>query len=397
MRHTVENCDQLHIGLAGPFDLCLAEPLLIGPGPSTRGYAASLTVNLAADLLRRGHIVTVFTESTDRRDVGVFTGQNLKVHVVPMRRHLRWLDLFRSERRELLRVMADSGVHLVHAHWTYEFALAALKLNRPVVVTAHDWAPEILRFHRDPYRLARLLMQRSVLRHAKHLTTVSPYLQERLTRLSSSEIKVIPNPVRVSEWRPRSQSHPVGVIGSVLNGFTRLKNAKALLEGFALFRESNKDAELRMVGDGFERGGPAQRWAESRGFADAVTFLGPIRAADVPSFMRSLDVFVSPSREESFGMTLLEAMIEGTPVVAGANSGAVPWVLDFGEAGELVNVLDPASIADGIERSLQLDQSSRRTRREYVRENFSLERVGDLYEATYRSALTDFRLTSRES
>ena len=86
-------------------------------------------------------------------------------------------------------------------------------------------------------------------------------------------------------------------------------------------------------------------------------------------------------------MTLLEALIEGTPVVGGLNSGAVPWVLDFGEAGELVNVLDPASIADGIGRSLRLDESSRRARREYVQANFSLERVGELHEANYRYIL----------
>lgn len=387
MQQAVEEAGQLRIGLAGPFDLFLAEKLLAGPSPSTSGYAAGLTVDLAAELLRRGHVVTVFTESTDSRDVGTFTGPNLTVHVVPMRVRLRWLDLFRSERRELLRVMRDSDVDLIHAHWTYEFALAALEQDRPVVVTAHDWAPEILRYHRDLYRVARLVMQRLVLRRAKHMTAVSPYLQERLSRLSLNEIEVIPNAVTVSDWRTRAQSNSPVVIGSVLNGFTRLKNATSLLEAFALFRKNIEAAELWMVGHDFEPGGPAQRWAVSRGLADAVNFLGAVDAADIPVFMRSLDVFVSPSREESFGMTLLEALIEGTPVVGGLNSGAVPWVLDFGEAGELVNVLDPASIADGIGRSLRLDESSRRARREYVQANFSLERVGELHEANYRYIL----------
>ena len=249
-------CGPLRIGLAGPFDLSLAGQLLGGQLPSTKGYAASLTVDLARELLRRGHFVTVFTESEDPRDIGTFSGPNLEVRVVPMRVHLRWLDLFRLERRELFRAMTESDVDLVHAHWTYEFALSALKLNRPVVVTAHDWAPAILRFHRDPYRVARLVMQRMVLRRAEHLTTVSPYLQEQFTRSSSCDVDVIPNPIRLSEWKARTQRLRPPVVGSALNGFTKRKNAKPLLKGFALFKERNFGAELLMAGDGFEPGGP---------------------------------------------------------------------------------------------------------------------------------------------
>jgi glycosyltransferase involved in cell wall biosynthesis len=287
--------------------------------------------------------------------------------------------------------MTESDVNLVHAHWTYEFALSALKLNRPVVVTAHDWAPAILRFHRDPYRVARLVMQRMVLRRAEYVTTVSPYLQQQLAQLSSRDVDVIPNPVRLPEWKPRTQRHRPAVVGSALNGFTRRKNAESLLEGFALFRESHDGAELLMAGDGFEPGGPANRWAKSRGLAEAVTFLGPLPAVEIPEFMCSLDVFVSPSLEESFGMTLIEAIIEGTPVVGGSASGSVPWVLNFGEAGELVNVQDAESIAGGIARSLDMDESTRKARRDYVRQNFSLGHVVDQYEVKYCSVLAAWR------
>ena len=126
-----------------------------------------------------------------------------------------------------------------------------------------------------------------------------------------------------------------------------------------------------------------------------MTFLGPIPAVEIPEFMCSLDVFVSPSLEESFGMTLIEAIMQGTPVVGGSASGAVPWVLNFGEAGELVNVQDPASIAWGITRSLDVDESTRKARYDYVHENFSLGHVVDRYEAKYCSVLAAWKRPAR--
>ncbi len=63
-------------------------------------------------------------------------------------------------------------------------------------------------------------------------------------------------------------------------------------------------------------------------------------------------MFVHVSLEESFGVSVVEAMVAEVPVVAGAHSGAVPWVLDNGDAGVLVDIRSPADIADGIGRLL---------------------------------------------
>jgi glycosyltransferase involved in cell wall biosynthesis len=57
---------------------------------------------------------------------------------------------------------------------------------------------------------------------------------------------------------------------------------------------------------------------------------------------------VAPTLEESFGMTVLEAMARSVPVVGGHSSGAVPWLLDFGRAGELTDVRRPERIADTV-------------------------------------------------
>lgn len=62
----------------------------------------------------------------------------------------------------------------------------------------------------------------------------------------------------------------------------------------------------------------------------------------------NFDILLHPSREESFGMTLIEAMAKGLPVVAGKDSGAVLWILYNGINGVLIDVNSPIGIAEGI-------------------------------------------------
>jgi glycosyltransferase involved in cell wall biosynthesis len=62
------------------------------------------------------------------------------------------------------------------------------------------------------------------------------------------------------------------------------------------------------------------------------------------------DAFVHPTLEESFGSSILEAMSQRLPVIAGEDSGAVPWILDDGRVGMLVDVTSPESLCSGMER-----------------------------------------------
>ena len=81
--------------------------------------------------------------------------------------------------------------------------------------------------------------------------------------------------------------------------------------------------------------------------AKRVTFTGPISHKDVAKYYANADVYVSPSLYESFGMAIIEAMAAGVPVVA-ARGGAVPDVVSDGRTGILVDVADPAGIANAV-------------------------------------------------
>jgi glycosyltransferase involved in cell wall biosynthesis len=382
--------EPLTIGVAGPVDLVRLSGLLKTYDPATKGLGSPLITDLVLSLLGRGHRVRVFTLSTNRGDLGDYVGDGLSLHVRRYRERGRWLDGFRAERRLLASAMGRYECDVIHAHWTYELALAALASDTPSLVTVHDWGPEVLRHHRHPYRVVRLLMQAQVLRKAPFLTANSPYIAEKIEKWYQRAVPIVPNGIVVRDQLPRAHGGELRTIGSVNNGFGKLKNVTVLLEAFAQLRHNCPGAMLRLVGSDYQPGGPAHEWAQERALDVGVEFVGPIPSSEVPAFMQSIDVLVHPSLEESFGMTLLEAIIQGTPVIAGEQSGAVPWVLGYGDAGTLVDVSDPDAICQAILDLLgdpaELDDLRHRAL-DHTREQFSLDRVVDQYEQLYCDVL----------
>lgn len=241
----------------------------------------------------------------------------------------------------------------MNAHWSYEFAWAALDSQRPTLVTVRDHAWAILRYSPDAYRVMRLLMNAIVLRRARCLTANSAYLRERLPQRLQSSTVVIPNFYVESEWsawqRPVAKTR---TILTVANGFARRKNVHAALRAFALVRLRHPDMEYRLIGDDMGPGETAARFAEAEGLHAGVTFVGRQPYERTIEEIRRAMILLHPALEESFGMTILEAMVVGTTVVAGQNSGNVPFLLGSGAAGFVCDVRDPPAIAGAVQGAL---------------------------------------------
>lgn len=376
----------MHLAVAGPMDLRLLSPALAGPPISRPGYAFPLTSQLVLAYMEAGHRVTAITTDRAVRLPEFRSGPSLDLHILPMRARARHLgrDFMRSERRLVEGAIRSAQPDAVHAHWTYEFALAAQRSGSPHVITVHDWAPAVLAAQRDAYRAMRLLMQARTLSRSSQLTAVSPYIVEKVARYGRGPVSLIPNAVpEVWLAPPREQAAEVRTIGALNVGFTPRKNVTTLLAAFSLLRSEGlaRDTILKLAGTDFEPEGAAHRWAVAAGFDANVEFVGPVFGDGVRDYLDSLDVFVHPALEESFGMVLLEAGARGIPVVAGANSGAVPWVI--GPGGWLVDVKSATSLARGVSDALRADAAERGKRaatlRHRIEQEFLLSGVRDMY------------------
>ena len=124
------------------------------------------------------------------------------------------------------------------------------------------------------------------------------------------------------------------------------------------------------------------------GLAGKVRLLGYV--SDLVPLLAALDLYVSPSRAEAFGLATVEAMACGACVVATATDGTREIVSD-GETGRVVPVGDVDALADAMAELLRDDEARRRLAgrgRASARERFSLERMVEATEAVYREALS---------
>jgi len=99
--------------------------------------------------------------------------------------------------------------------------------------------------------------------------------------------------------------------------------------------------------------------AEDLGVADRLHFLGPVAHADLAAHFAAADVVAVPSRTETFGLTALEALATGTPVVATA-AGGLSELIDHGVDGLLVAERDPAVFAANLAAVLDDPRLARR-------------------------------------
>ena len=240
---------------------------------------------------------------------------------------------------------AARDADLVHAHWL-PVGWVAARTERPFVVTLHG--TDVALAQRLP-KLARLVLTR-----ARLVIAVSRAVADAAREHGAAEVCVIPNGVDVS-----AQIGEEAVPPHVLYA-GRLSKEKGVLE----LVQATRGLPLVVAGDGPLRG----RIPGARGF---------VPRDELEELLAGAAVVACPSRREGFGVTCLEAMAHGKPVVASAVGGLLDLVVD-GETGLLVPPRDPAALRRALERLLSDPELRRRlgaAARERARERFSWDGV----------------------
>jgi glycosyltransferase involved in cell wall biosynthesis len=366
-------------------------------GRDERGIAPGMggnpaTTPLIMELVRRGHVVTLFTLSDDLQEEAFYDWGSLRVFVGPNR---RFRYLYCPQIAYLKRVIRADAPRFVHANWTYEFAIGALASGVPTVTTIHDQPWNILRyFYKNISVYVRLLMAYLVAFKGTYFTAVSAEAARHFRRwlFPRAPIQVIPN--FTGDWifdlgrAGVSRSDRPFTFATVLQGWSRLKNGECALRAFQLVRQSFPGARLIMIGRDYETGGVAHSWATLQGLAQGVTFCGLMQyGAHLRFVMQEADVVVHPSLNESLSLAVAQFTALKKPVIAGKQTPGMHWLLDEGRVGLLVDVREPKEVAAAMEQ-LAGDPGLRKTLAdaafEHAWNNFRADIVVPQYEALYK-------------
>ena len=279
---------------------------------------------------------------------------------------------------------------VTHAHLGMPTGWAAHKVgDKPLVITEHQSTlGEVLAngAARSAYAEA--------LESADAFICVSDVVRDQLVDAfgndAMAKVEVIPNVVDLTDIPFAERSRPEFSSWIYVGGLMPNKGIDVLLEVFERYRlRHDGGATLTLVGEGTMRPW-VQNFVASKGLADAVLLEGAVSHIRLGEYLRRADVMVHMSPYETFGISCLEAIGAGIPVVALRNGGAESTWGDL--ETECGLILDreshPKEIADRID---QLRRNSAgidsRAGREMVESRFSPEIVGSALMEIYARCL----------
>jgi L-malate glycosyltransferase len=289
------------------------------------------------------------------------------------------------------------GLDVLHVHYAIPHATSAWIAKQMlgpehglrIITTLHGTDITLVGQERSFEEITRFSIVRS-----DGLTAVSRYLKEETVShfgVPPERIAVIPNFIDTATYdrnrypcRKRFLASPGDKLVMHISNFRPVKRVRDVVRIFERIRRQIP-SRLVFVGDGPERGAAAEE-AEALGLGDGVLFLG--KQDSVAELLACADLFLLPSESESFGLSALEAMASGVPVIA-TRAGGLPEVVEDGVGGMLAEVGDVESMATaGVEllRDAEVWLRASQAARDAA-EGFRVERIVPMYEELYEQVL----------
>src|SRR5437899_913168 len=218
---------------------------------------------------------------------------------------------------------------------------AGWRLRLPVVATSHTWFDRSL-----AYWCFRPLLQPRLDRVAARIAVSQPVVQA-MSKYFRADWEIIPNGVNVEYFHPNSrrplESQRRGPRLLFLGRLDPRNGLDTILAAMPRILERDPRTHLVVVGDG-----PLRRHYEGRARAlgDRVQFIGQVND-ERPEFYGGADIYLCPTTKASFGITLLEAMACGTPMIVSDITG-FRELIDGGKEAVLVPKDDPAAWARAV-------------------------------------------------
>ena len=295
---------------------------------------------------------------------------------------------------KLVDVAIHEKLNILHVHYAIPHASAAVNAKQ-ILATYGIHIPIVTTLHgTDITLLGKDKSFKPVIEYAINqsdaVTAVSQNLKEEtlLNFKIKDEIKVIPNFIDMSLYKQECNQVLRDKFAkkeeAILVHISNFRKVKRVQDVVKIFEKVNKQvpSKLFMIGDGPERL-KAEQLCRKLGIAKHVRFLGKLKV--IEKFLCIADVFVLPSKTESFGLVALEAMASKVAVIS-TNSGGLPEVNIDGETGYLSDVGDVNKMANDTIALLKDTEKLNQFKNNALAhaKTFDLPNILPQYEAVYQ-------------
>ena len=315
-------------------------------------------------LRRLGHEVLVFAP-----EGGLTEFEGVRIHGVPGFPFPLYPELKLSlPRRSIGKALAGFQPDLIHAVQPVVLGASAfyysVRMELPLVVSYHTHLPKWLRYYKlGVFESLLWWALKSSFNRADLVLCTSQVIHTMLREKGIQRVRVWQRGVDTEGFQPDRESmemrtrltdgHPED---RLLLYVGRLSAEKDIPVCRSVL-EATPEARLAVVGDGPQRSQLEQYFAGTR-----THFAGYLRGPELAAAYASADVFLLPSRTETLGLVLLEAMAAGCPVVAAAEGGILD-IIEDGVTGCLFDPLAPSSAIAAVRRLLSDDAYRENMRR----------------------------------
>ena len=363
----------------------------------TFGGSGVVATELGIELSKRGHEIHFITYSQPVRLE--LLSNNVHYHEVNVPEYPLFLyqpyELALSSK--LVDMVKLHKIEVLHVHYAIPHAYAAYMAKKmlqeegiyvPIVTTLHGTDITLVGIH--PFYKPAVTFS---INKSDAVTSVSKSLKDDTLRLFDikKEINVVPNFIDLAKYAHNFTDCKRAMMANeeekIVTHISNFREVKQIPDVIKVFNNIQKQitAKLMMVGEGPERE-PAERLCEELGISDKVVFFG--NSNEIDKILCFSDLFLLPSLTESFGLSALEAMASGVPVIS-SNTGGIPEVNEHGFSGYLseINDVDDMSknalhILTDETRLAQFKANAKETSTK-----FGIHEIVPQYEAIYEDTL----------
>jgi N-acetyl-alpha-D-glucosaminyl L-malate synthase BshA len=367
----------------------------------TFGGSGVVATELGLELARRGHEIHFITYSQPVRLA--LLNPNVHYHEVNVPEyplfHYQPYELALSSK--LVDMVKLYKIEVLHVHYAIPHAYAGYMAKQmlkdegieiPMVTTLHGTDITLVGNH--PFYKPAVTFS---INKSDFVTSVSQSLKDDTLKLFNikNEIQVIPNFIELDKINkedksPCQRSVMANDEERIITHISNFRKVKRIPDIIAIFNKIQKEipAKLMMVGEGPEKE-KAEHLCRELGIQDKVIFFG--NSNEIDTILCQTDLFLLPSKTESFGLVALEAMACGVPVIS-SNAGGLPEVNKDGFSGYLSEVGDVDGMAKNAMKILKDDAVLTEFKKNALitAQQFDIKKILPLYEDLYQRAIAKY-------